>query len=484
MNDRSTKSTIFRALALVATAMLLAAACGVDNADSATSGSDSGEAAATTMAPADLSTSRDVATDDGDADGEAMADAPSDAPATSSDDTLGSGSAVNSTRTAAQLGREIIFTATVSVGVDDVEAAGREATRIIEEVGGFVFGQNTTGGAEARSEITFKVFPDDFSEALERLGSIGELRNQSITTDDVTERVVDLESRITTQELGVERLRTAMEAATDLEDFARLEQLLLSRESDLEVMKGQLRTLRDRIDLATITLVLSQDRVDNSISLFFSVYEGHDGGVGCPGTSTSDVVFEEGAQVTMCFDVRNQGDQTLTNIVLSETVLEIDNDDLIEVFESLDELRPGESAIAAYEFTPERDQRLRLSVSAVPTDGVSSDAVGPAVRASGTPVIRVVEASTDPGFGDGFDVAVGVLAALWTAVTVSAGFIVPMLLLLPLVWLAWFGIRGFRGRQEAKRIANQPPPPQHERTSASYEDENSDDEDVDATADD
>ena len=68
--------------------------------------------------------------------------------------------------TAAEIGRQIIFTANVRVEVDDVAAAGAEASSIIEELGGFVFGQNTIGGANAESTITFKVLPSDFGTCL------------------------------------------------------------------------------------------------------------------------------------------------------------------------------------------------------------------------------------------------------------------------------------------------------------------------------
>ena len=142
-------------------------------------------------------------------------------------------------------------------------------------------------------------------------------------------------------ELGVARLRAALEAAPSLEDYAEIERLLLDRESDLEVMRGQLRTLEDRVDLATITLLLTQDRVDNAIELRISTYDGHDGGASCPGQDQNSI--EAGTEITVCFDVINQGDQTLTDVTLTDTVLEIDAEtELIEVFGSLDELAPGQ----------------------------------------------------------------------------------------------------------------------------------------------
>lgn len=361
------------------------------------------------------------------------------------------------TPTAADLGRKLIFTAFLTVGVDDVAVASAEATSVIEGLGGFLFGQSTEGGPNARSELIFKVLPDDFNLALERLGAVGELRNQTVTTDDVTERVVDLESRIEVAELGVARLRAALEGSESLEDYAEIERLLLGRESDLEVMRGQLRTLQDRIDLATITLVLSQERVENGVVVDVTSYEGHDGGRLCPGQSGRSV--EEGTDVTVCFEVTNVGDQTLVDIALTDTVLEIDGDtELLPVFGDLAELAPGQSALVAYETGVERTQRLRTRVAAVPTDGVGGER-GPAVQAEGEAEIRTFASEDPPGFGDGFGVAVDILRGLWTALIVLIGFLIPLLVLLPFVWLAWKGVQTVRRNRPGGSSTPPPPPP-------------------------
>ena len=80
------------------------------------------------------------------------------------------------------LGRDIIFTAQVSIRVDDVATTGRQATDVISNLGGFVFGEESVGGAEPETTLTFKVRPEDFSTALDQLSGIGELTSQRITT--------------------------------------------------------------------------------------------------------------------------------------------------------------------------------------------------------------------------------------------------------------------------------------------------------------
>ncbi len=203
-------------------------------------------------------------------------------------------------------GRDIIYTATLSVEVNDVAAAARGAGQIIQSLGGLLYGQETTGGSQPRTTLIFRVLPEDFGEALERLGSLGAVRDQRVSADDVTERVVDLESRINTAAVSVERLRGLLEAATDIEDIATLENQLLQRETNLETLRGQLRTIADQVDLATITVTISEAVIRPAISIDVTSYPGvADAGLSCPGESALEV--EQGTSTTLCFEITNVG---------------------------------------------------------------------------------------------------------------------------------------------------------------------------------
>ena len=370
------------------------------------------------------------------------------------DNNLGSAGATATQQTAADFGRKIIFTADITIEVDDVAAAGQEATDIIADVGGFVFGQQTQGGSRPESVITFKVLPEDFDRAIEALGNVGELRNQIITADDVTERVVNLETRIEVAQLGVERLRAALEGSQNLEDYAELERLLLDRESELELMRGTLRTLQDRIDLATITVRLVQDAVNHSMALTSTVYHTQDDGASCPGNDSWNI--ESGTDITICFEVINTGDEPIADLVFIDTALGIDStEDLILVFGDLDRLDGGQSLMLAFETTADRRTQLRPKVTGRPITEEGEPA-GPSVDARSEAFIDVFEPETDPGFGEGFGAGVSVLSGIWTAAKVIVGFLIPMLVLLAILGpVLWFGRSRLRNRKQAQ----QPPPP-------------------------
>ncbi|HVR33155.1 MAG TPA: DUF4349 domain-containing protein [Acidimicrobiia bacterium] len=384
-----------RVLALVTVLALFVAACsGMDTAESGESDFDDvtgglgGASPTTTVA---------FATDDA----EAPADVGSDG-ATS--DELGSGGvAPPLLQTAADLGRDIIFTADMTVAVDDVASAGAEATRRIQALGGFLFGQQTTADPEPRSVLVFKVFPEDFQEALDRLGSIGELRSQNVFADDVTERVVDIRSRITTAEASVERLRGFLEGATDIDAIADLENQLLQRETQLETLRGQLRTLEDAVSLATITLMIAENAVRPAVRVDVTAYSGvDDDGLSCPGAS--GLTVDQGTEVTVCFEIVNVGDTDLTNFTLRDPVIDVTDEDLIPVFGDMSQtLEPGESIVVAAHIRADRSWRTQTNVTALPVDTEGAVREGRSVANTATISISAVDPGGVPGFGEGLE---------------------------------------------------------------------------------
>jgi hypothetical protein len=351
-------------------------------------------------------------------------------------ETLGTGGIEPALLQTRSLGRDIIFTADITVAVTDVAVAGAEATAIIEELGGYLFGQQTTGQPEPRSVLTFKVLPGDFQQALARLGSIGEIRTQNVTADDVTEKVVDLESRISTAEASVERLKGFLEEANDIVTIAELESQLLQRETDLETMRGSLRTLQDRVDLATIYLTLTEALSAPDLHLEVTGFPGPDGGVSCPAEGRIQV--EENEEATVCFEIFNNGDTPLAGFELRDAVLDVELGDLIVVWgDPQGILEPGQSMVLAHEITVERNQRTQTRVSAVPVDQDGNRVEGREVAGTVSMGIDAVDPGGLPGFTDGLQASWEALLAIGGLVILFAGAVLPFIWLIPLLWLAW-----------------------------------------------
>ena len=217
--------------------------------------------------------------------------------------------------------RDIIFTATLEISSTNVSEATRQAIRSIEGRGGFLFAQETRGGAGGTSVLTFKVLPEHFQAALNDLGSVGEVRSQSISAEDVSAVVVDLQSRINTAEASVKRLRNLLDDASELATIATLENQLLQRETSLEQLRGQLRTVRNQVDLATVTVYVTELLNRPGLALEAMAYEGHDGGFGCFDASRRPLGGSSGDPVTICYRVTNTGDTPLVDVTLDDAAL-------------------------------------------------------------------------------------------------------------------------------------------------------------------
>ena len=270
-------------------------------------------------------------------------------------------------------GRDIIYTGEISVEVDDVPRATSRAHALISEIGGLVFGERTTGEPAPRTKLTFKVLPSLFTEAMNRLVALGDLIKRETTVDDVTERVVDLESRIATALTSVERLRAFLASATDTEAVAELESRLLDRETSLEQLRGELRTVRDQVALATIVLMLQEPPSnvrDARVELVASAHAWDDDAERCP--ASDDLAVDEGESVTVCVSVENTGNVALVDLEIRDDGLRVDDDDFVALEGSIDApLAPDESLLGYFriEAAPDRRPQLEFSAVAASPDG-------------------------------------------------------------------------------------------------------------------
>lgn len=177
----------------------------------------------------------------------------------------GSGTANGSKATAPPkvTASHIIRTASLTVQVKDVPKALDEARSTAENAGGYV-GNETTSRDEKgheRTRLVLRVPAERYDEVLTDLEGAGKVVERTARAQDVTDQVVDVESRIKSQRASVARVRELMDQATKLSDVVTLEGELSSRESDLEALLAQQASLKDRTSLATITLSLSETPV-------------------------------------------------------------------------------------------------------------------------------------------------------------------------------------------------------------------------------
>lgn len=368
------------------------------------------------------------------------------------------------------IGRDIVFTAAMELEADDVGLAAEQALQAVAPLGGLLFGQSTVTRPEPRTVLTIKVLPKDFQQALGLIGGVGEIKNQDVSSTDVTERVVDLRSQISTAETSVRRLQELLAGSANLDDIAQLEQQLLERETRLELLRGQLRTVQDQVGLATIVVTITETKppaLSPELELTQTLAIGFDEGRNCPGDE-DELEADEGEELTICYQVTNVGDATVTDITISDPPFDIRHRDLVVMGGGENgPLAPGatRSFHGEYEvgrFTINSDAR----VNAVALRDDLEPAAEQVSVARTSVRLRAVPNNALPGFVDSLSAGWDILKVLFGILVVILGLMIPFL---PFIALAIWGLWLLRRRRAAKRQAAQeardaqrpadPPPP-------------------------
>lgn len=154
----------------------------------------------------------------------------------------------------------VIRTASLTVRVADVPKALDAARAATVDAGGYV-GDETTdrdGEDHERTRVVLRVPVERYDEVLTALQGAGTLVARTAKAQDVTDEVVDVDSRVRSQRASVARVRALMDRAAELSDVVELERELGSREADLEALLARQASLKDRTALATVTLRLTE----------------------------------------------------------------------------------------------------------------------------------------------------------------------------------------------------------------------------------
>lgn len=156
--------------------------------------------------------------------------------------------------------RAIVKTGSLTLVAPDVDQARQRAVAIVATLRGLVATEDTGSddGTISRASLVVKVPTQSYETAVQRLSEIGTRTAIRQESSDVTEQVVDVESRITTQRASLTRVRALLAKATTIGEIVSVEAELTRREADLEALLAKQKALAGQTELATLTLTVTQ----------------------------------------------------------------------------------------------------------------------------------------------------------------------------------------------------------------------------------
>jgi hypothetical protein len=155
--------------------------------------------------------------------------------------------------------RAVIRTGSLSLTTPDVEEARLELLNAVTALGGYVADEQSRADddGELRSaDILVQVPTTEFATAMQRFSTFGTVTGRTQSARDVTEQVVDVDTRVDNAEASLRRIRLLLGRAVTLGDVIRLEQVLSSRQADLESLLAQQESLAAKTSFATVQVTI------------------------------------------------------------------------------------------------------------------------------------------------------------------------------------------------------------------------------------
>lgn len=150
--------------------------------------------------------------------------------------------------------RLMVKNANMRVQVENIPKAIDSTTKIIETAGGYIYESNHYGNNTAN--MRFGVPASTLERTLDSISKIGVETSRNISSEDVTDQVVDMEAELANRKILRERLRALLSKAKDVKDVLAVEAELTRIQTEIDSIEGRLKKMKENISYSKVSLEL------------------------------------------------------------------------------------------------------------------------------------------------------------------------------------------------------------------------------------
>lgn len=176
-------------------------------------------------------------------------------------DELGQGGQAEPDGNAEAIQRQIIYTATLQLIVEEFDGVPEKVETLASLHGGFVADSSLRGssGTPRSGTWTIRVPVKEYGSFLDGAKKLGEFQSLTTESQEVTAEYYDVQARIKNKQRQEERLLKLLDEQTGkLEEVLKVEDHLSNVREETERMQGRMRVLKDLTAFSTVTLTINE----------------------------------------------------------------------------------------------------------------------------------------------------------------------------------------------------------------------------------
>lgn len=156
----------------------------------------------------------------------------------------------------------IAYNVSMTVEVKEFSPAKKKMESIVAEAGGYIAQARSaeTPNRPQRADLTLRVPVEQLNAVLDELRGLGRVVNEQISSEEVTDQVVDLEARLRNARATEQRLIQVLNERTGkVRDILEVEREIGRTRQQIERMDAQRQNLLQRAQMATIQVALVEE---------------------------------------------------------------------------------------------------------------------------------------------------------------------------------------------------------------------------------
>jgi len=157
--------------------------------------------------------------------------------------------------------RKLIRNANLELEIGSFNDAVQKITAFATEERGYVATTNSQKQANGKlsGQVIVKVLPENLDRFLQKIRGLGELKNQTLGTEDVTKAYFDTDARLKNARVMEQRLIEMLKTKTGkVSDLLQVEKELGRVREEIEKMQGELKYWDSQVQFATVTISLAE----------------------------------------------------------------------------------------------------------------------------------------------------------------------------------------------------------------------------------
>ena len=157
--------------------------------------------------------------------------------------------------------RKIVKNAALSIKTKSYDTLLADVKQKIEQHGGYIEESqeyNFDSGSNRSVDMDVKIPADKLEKFIEEISLVGTVTSKTVSSDDITDSYIDVESRIKALETEEKTLLGILEKAESLTDVIELQKRLSTVRTDLEAMKAKKQSYDNMVAYSEVFLDINE----------------------------------------------------------------------------------------------------------------------------------------------------------------------------------------------------------------------------------